>query len=151
MRIRKGYWCFCVWRRNGRRNKLFCLQYISMLSSLPKEKHYQVIVFQTKNCFKTNNSFLLYSAFRRVSFVQKHYLYTVKQSFICYKFCNISLHEGTNCFVSTLLYILTSLEKFGTSWMWSSGFRGYRRFGGACCLLLHDKSALETHNSILHW
>ena len=28
MRIRKGNWCFCLWRRNGRRNKLFLLQYI---------------------------------------------------------------------------------------------------------------------------
>jgi hypothetical protein len=64
MRIRKVNWCFCVWRRNGRRNKRFRLQYLSILSSLQKEKHYQVIVFQTKSCFKTNNSSLLYSTFR---------------------------------------------------------------------------------------
>lgn len=72
MRIRKGNWCFCVWRRIGRRNTLFRLQYISILSSLPKGKHYQVTVFQTISCFKTNNTFLLCSAFCPVSFLQKH-------------------------------------------------------------------------------
>jgi hypothetical protein len=97
IRIRKGNRCICVWRRNVRRNKLFRLQYISILNSLPKEKGYQLIVFQTKSCFKTNNSFLLRSTIHRVNFVQKHYLYTFKYNFVCYKFCNLSLQESTDC------------------------------------------------------